>query len=67
VYDKPAPVFKTDHAAEREEFIRQREEIRRVVFDPVYACRRTEHIVPMALPQIARPDKVNGNFNPPPP
>ena len=47
IYDKAAPVFKTEHPEEREEFARQREEIRRVVFDPSIPSRRTEHIVPM--------------------
>ena len=48
-YDKAAPVFKTEHAEEREEFAHQREEIRRVVFDPMIASARTEHIVPMTM------------------
>jgi NitT/TauT family transport system ATP-binding protein len=47
IYDKAAPVFKTEHAEEREEFAHQREEIRQVVFDPAIACKRSEHIVPM--------------------
>lgn len=47
IYDKAAPIFKTEHAEEREEFAHQREEIRRVVFEPTIASRRTEHIVPM--------------------
>jgi NitT/TauT family transport system ATP-binding protein len=47
VYDKAAPIFKTEHAEEREEFVHQREEIRKVVFEPTIAFRRTEHIVPM--------------------
>ncbi|PYI82460.1 MAG: hypothetical protein DME26_17560 [Verrucomicrobia bacterium] len=49
-----APIFKMEHAAEREEFARQREEIRRVVFEPTIASRRTEHIVPM-LTTSAKP------------
>jgi len=47
IYDKAAPIFKMEHAEEREEFARQREEIRRVVFEPTIASRRTEHIVPI--------------------
>ena len=47
IYDKAAPIFKTEHAEEREEFARQREEIRQVVFDPAIPSKRTEHIVPM--------------------
>ena len=54
IYDKAAPIFKMEHAAEREEFARQREEIRRVVFEPTIASRRTEHIVPM-LTTSAKP------------
>jgi NitT/TauT family transport system ATP-binding protein len=49
IYDKPAPVFKLEHARELEEFVKQREEIRRVVFDPTTACKRTEHIVPVTV------------------
>jgi len=47
IYDKPAPVFKLERAREMEQFVKQREEIRRVVFDPTIACKRTEHIAPM--------------------
>jgi NitT/TauT family transport system ATP-binding protein len=47
IYDKAAPVFKTTHAREREEFAQQREEIRAVVFDPAIPSKRTQHIVPM--------------------
>jgi hypothetical protein len=47
VYDKAAPIFKTEHAAEREEFAHQREEIRQAVFDPAIPSKRSEHIVPM--------------------
>ena len=47
IYDKSAPIFKTEHAEEREEFARQREEIRQVVFDPAIPSKRTEHIVPI--------------------
>ena len=53
IYDKAAPIFKTEHAAEREEFAHQREEIRQVVFDPAIPSRRTEHIVPMTIPSSA--------------
>jgi NitT/TauT family transport system ATP-binding protein len=55
VYDKPAPIFKTENAEDREEFVKQREEIRKVVFDPVYACSRTEHIVPITSPRLPPP------------
>lgn len=47
IYDKAAPIFKTEGAEEREEFAHQREEIRQVVFDPKIQTRRSEHIVPM--------------------
>ena len=50
IYDKPAPVFKLERAREMEQFVKQREEIRRVVFDPTIACKRSEHIVPMTIP-----------------
>jgi len=59
IYDKAAPIFKTEHAEEREEFAHQREEIRRVVFDPAIPSKRTEHIVPMmssiAIPTSPKP------------
>lgn len=47
IYDKAAPIFKLERARELEEFVKQREEIRRVVFDPATVCKRTEHIVPI--------------------
>ena len=47
IYDKAAPVFKLDRAREMEVFVKQREEIRRVVFDPAVPRKRHEHIVPM--------------------
>jgi NitT/TauT family transport system ATP-binding protein len=47
VYDKAAPVFKLERAKEMEAFVKQREEIRRVVFDPAVPRKRREHIVPM--------------------
>jgi NitT/TauT family transport system ATP-binding protein len=47
IYDKAAPIFKTEHSEEREEFAHQREEIRQVVFDPKILTKRNEHIVPM--------------------
>jgi hypothetical protein len=47
IYDKPAPIFKAEQPHEFAQFTRQREEIRRVVFDPATACKRAEHIVPM--------------------
>jgi len=47
IYDKPAPIFKADQAHEFEQFTRQREEIRRVVFDPTITCKHSEHIIPM--------------------
>jgi NitT/TauT family transport system ATP-binding protein len=53
IYDKAAPIFKTEHAEEREEFAHQREEIRRVVFEPTIPCRRTEYIVPMTPPPVS--------------
>jgi len=46
IYDKLAPVFKLERAREMEDFVKQREEIRRVVFEPKIACKRTENIVP---------------------
>nr|AUN37491.1 taurine transport ATP-binding protein TauB [uncultured bacterium] len=50
IYDKAAPVFKTEHCEEREEFARQREEIRQVVFAPEILSKRTQHIVPIVVP-----------------
>lgn len=50
IYDKPAPVFKIERSRELEAFVKQREEIRRVVFDPAMACNRREHIVPLSPP-----------------
>jgi NitT/TauT family transport system ATP-binding protein len=47
IYDKPAPIFKAENARELEQFVKQREEIRRVVFDPAAARKRSEHIVPI--------------------
>lgn len=49
IYDKAAPVFKTEHAREREEFTRQREEIRNVVFAPPVPSKRKEHVVPVPM------------------
>jgi NitT/TauT family transport system ATP-binding protein len=46
-YDKPAPIFKAEQARELERFIKQREEIRRVVFDPAASFKRTEYISPI--------------------
>jgi NitT/TauT family transport system ATP-binding protein len=46
IYDKAAPIFKPQNAKELEAFARQREEIRRVVFDPAARCRRGEHVAP---------------------
>ena len=46
VYDKPAPIFKAEQPHEFEQFARQREEIRNVVFNPNAACRLGEYIVP---------------------
>jgi NitT/TauT family transport system ATP-binding protein len=47
IYDKPAPVFKIERPREMEQFAKQREAIRRVVFEPSIPCKRTEHIVPL--------------------
>jgi NitT/TauT family transport system ATP-binding protein len=47
IYDKAAPIFKPSNARELEAFTRQREEIRRVVFDPAAQTTRSEHIVKM--------------------
>lgn len=57
IYDKPSPVFKPDNARELETFTRQREEIRRVVFDPAARCRRGEHLVP--IPAGGSTDETN--------
>jgi NitT/TauT family transport system ATP-binding protein len=43
-YDRPAPIFKPEHVRDIEAFTRQREEIRRVVFDPAARKRRGEYI-----------------------
>jgi NitT/TauT family transport system ATP-binding protein len=40
VYDQPAPIFKPKNAGEFEVFTRQREDIRRIVFDPAARSRR---------------------------
>jgi NitT/TauT family transport system ATP-binding protein len=47
IYDKAAPVFKLERPREMEDFVKQREEIRRVVFNPAVVVKRHEHIVPM--------------------
>jgi NitT/TauT family transport system ATP-binding protein len=61
VYDKAAPVFKMEHASEREEFAHQREEIRQVVFDPKIVCKRSDYIVPMqaSLAQLRAQPSAN--------
>jgi len=66
IYDKTAPIFKTEHAAEREEFAHQREEIRRVVFDPAIPSKRTEHIVPMVRSMLSAtsPKPQSGSSQP---
>ncbi|MCL4178754.1 MAG: ABC transporter ATP-binding protein [Verrucomicrobia bacterium] len=46
IYDQPAPIFKAEQARELERFIKQREEIRRVVFNPAAAFERSEHLAP---------------------
>jgi NitT/TauT family transport system ATP-binding protein len=43
VYDKPAPVFNPDDRRDFGPFVDQREEIRRVVFDPECRQPRDEH------------------------
>ena len=47
IYDKPAPVFKAQQAHEFEQFTQQREEIRRVVFDPAAATKRGANLLPV--------------------
>jgi len=47
IYDKPAPIFKAEQPHEFALFTRQREEIRRVVFDPAAATRRGMNLVPI--------------------
>jgi NitT/TauT family transport system ATP-binding protein len=47
IYDKTAPIFKAVQVRDFEQFTRQREEIRSVVFNPKAACRRGEYITPM--------------------
>lgn len=44
VYDKASPVFEPNDTRHFEEFAGQREEIRRVVFDPSVLQDRTEHL-----------------------
>ena len=44
VYDKQTPVFDTKTARNFERFTAQREEIRRVVFEPEPPCDRQEHV-----------------------
>jgi len=43
VYDRPAPVYRAERAPELEAFTRQREEIRRIVFDPDARTPRCPH------------------------
>jgi NitT/TauT family transport system ATP-binding protein len=50
IYDKPSPIFKPENARELEEFIHQREEIRRVVFDPDVRCKRGDYYQPFTSP-----------------
>jgi hypothetical protein len=45
VYDRPSPIFKPENARELEAFAQQREEIRRVVFDPLARFRRGEYLM----------------------
>ena len=45
VYDKGAPVFETKTAGDFERFTAQREEIRRIVFEPHPPSDRHEHVV----------------------
>jgi NitT/TauT family transport system ATP-binding protein len=52
-YDKPAPIFKPEHARELEEFVSQREEIRRLVFHSSARFKRGEHHQPLTLPPPA--------------
>ena len=47
IYDKPSPIFKPENARELVEFVQQREEIRRVVFNPKACCPRREHHQPL--------------------
>ncbi len=44
VYDKVAPVYRPDQEKDYDSFVRQREEIRRVVFDSTYFPPRTENL-----------------------
>lgn len=44
VYDKPAPIFSTKSARDFERFTAQREEIRRIVFEPDTPCDRRQHV-----------------------
>src|SRR5205085_12300761 len=44
VYDKAAPVFSLKNSRDFERFAGQREEIRRVVFEPEKPASRTEHV-----------------------
>lgn len=50
IYDKPSPLFKPENARELEEFVHQREEIRRVVFNPEARFKRGEYHMPIAAP-----------------
>jgi NitT/TauT family transport system ATP-binding protein len=44
VYDQPAPVFEPDDRKQHEQFVEQREQIYRMVFDPA-RCRTHEQLV----------------------
>ncbi len=44
VYDKPTPVFDSKTSRDFERFTAQREEIRRVVFEPDPPCDRHQHV-----------------------
>ncbi|MCI0536379.1 MAG: ABC transporter ATP-binding protein [Verrucomicrobiales bacterium] len=52
-YDKPSPIFKPDNARELEEFVSQREEIRRVVFHSGARFKRGEYHQPITPPPMA--------------
>jgi NitT/TauT family transport system ATP-binding protein len=45
VYDKPAPIFEIKSQRDFEKFAGQREEIRRLVFDPRSRINRRDHVV----------------------
>jgi NitT/TauT family transport system ATP-binding protein len=58
VYDKASPVFEPHHGREFEKFAEQRDEIRRVVFDPRVMQHREDHLAYWNPPRPAPPTPI---------